>query len=231
MVMAKTPSETIALPVVGMTCAACQHHVESALRSTSGVESARVDLMAHRATIVFDPRLADAQLLIDAIRNAGYDSALPGPDHSSSESEADTKVAEKSQAVKAGVMIGSGIAAMLVSMPLDAHMGPFDRMVMGYLPWLYAIPPDLTRWVLMVATAVLLVWAGRPIFANAARSLKHGTSNMNTLVSLGTGVAFFYSAYATILSGHGRQVYFDAVLFILGFLLLGKVLEARAKRR
>jgi P-type Cu+ transporter len=229
MVMAKTPSETIALPVIGMTCAACQHHVESALRSTSGVESAHVDLMAHRATVVFDPRLADPEVLVEAIRGAGYDSALPGTDDPSS--EPDAKKTETNQAIKAGVMIGSGLVAMLVSMPLDAHMGLFDRMVMGRLPWLYEVPPDPTRWILMIATAVLLVWAGRPVFVNAARSLKHGASNMNTLVSLGTGVAFLYSAYATILSGHGREVYFDAVLFILGFLLLGKVLEARAKRR
>jgi cation transport ATPase len=70
-----------------------------------------------------------------------------------------------------------------------------------------------------------VVWAGRGIYLSAARGLRHGTTNMNTLVSLGTGVAFFYSAYATIWPAPGRQVYFDAVLLILGFLLLGKALE------
>jgi Cu+-exporting ATPase len=76
-----------------------------------------------------------------------------------------------------------------------------------------------------------MVWAGRGIFSSAAKSLRHGSTNMNTLVSLGTGVAFAYSAYATVLPAPGREVYFDAVLLILGFLLLGKALEARAKRR
>ena len=60
-------------------------------------------------------------------------------------------------------------------------------------------------------TAVLMVWAGRGIFANAARGLRHGTTNMNTLVALGTSVAFLYSAFATIWPAGNRQVYFDAV--------------------
>jgi Cu+-exporting ATPase len=102
---------------------------------------------------------------------------------------------------------------------------------MDKLPWLFSIPHDLIRWGVLIPTAFLLYWAGRPVFASAAHNLKHGATNMNTLVSLGTGVAFLYSAFATIVPGHGRQVYFDAVLLILGFLLLGKVLEVRAKRR
>ena len=80
-------------------------------------------------------------------------------------------------------------------------------------------------------TAVVVAWAGRGIYVSAIRALVHGTTNMNTLVSLGTGVAFAYSAYATIAPAPGRQVYFDAVLLIVGFLLLGKSLEGRAKRR
>ena len=228
--MANGPSETIALPVVGMTCAACQHHVESALRSTSGVESAHVDLMAHRATVVFDPRLADAQVLVDAIREAGYDAVLPSKEDSNADGEQE-HAEESGKTLKAAVMIGAGVLAMLFAMPLDAHMSMADRALMSSLPWLFEIPHDLIRWGLLLPTAFLLVWAGRPVFVSAARGLRHGATNMNSLVSLGTGVAFLYSAFATILPRSNRQVYFDAVLLILGFLLLGKVLEARAKRR
>jgi Cu+-exporting ATPase len=128
-------------------------------------------------------------------------------------------------------MIAAGIVAMVVAMPLDRQMSPIDRFLMGSLPWLYAAPPSLLRWILLLPTAYLLVWAGRPIFVSAARMLRHGATNMNSLVSLGTGVAFLYSAFATIAPGNGKQVYFDAVLLILGFLLLGKWLEARAKKR
>src|ERR1700685_2619835 len=70
-------TESMTLPVLGMTCASCQHHVEEALRATAGVESARVDLMAHRASVVFDPALAAPEKLVEAIRSAGYDAVLP----------------------------------------------------------------------------------------------------------------------------------------------------------
>ena len=87
------------------------------------------------------------------------------------------------------------------------------------------------RWFLLVMTAAVVAWAGRSIYVSAIRALRHGATNMNTLVSLGTAVAFVYSAFATFAPAAGRQVYFDAVLLILGFLLLGKSLEGRAKRR
>ena len=221
-------SETVTLPVLGMTCAACQHHVEGALRATPGVESARVDLMAHRATVVFDPSLANPPALVEAIRGAGYDSVVASKNVQGASRRAEE---DSHSGAKAGIMIAAGIAAMVVAMPLDRHMGPIDQFLMGSLPWLYTAPPSLLRWILLLPTAYLLVWAGRPIFVSAARMLRHGATNMNSLVSLGTGVAFIYSAFATIVPGNGKQVYFDAVLLILGFLLLGKWLEARAKKR
>ncbi|MGB9231187.1 MAG: heavy metal-associated domain-containing protein, partial [Terracidiphilus sp.] len=75
--MTSAARETLTLPILGMTCASCQHHVEEALRGTAGVEQARVDLMAHRASVVFDPALAQPEKLVEAIRSAGYDAVLP----------------------------------------------------------------------------------------------------------------------------------------------------------
>ena len=209
-----------------MTCAACQRHVEEALRSTEGVSEARVDLMAHRAHVAFDPGVAPPEKLVAAIRQAGYDAVLPR-----GESGEPARDHEAGSARKAWVMLAAGAAAMILAMPLGSDMGAIDHGLMRALPWLYSVPVGVLRWSLLVGTAVLLVWAGRPIYVNAWRGLLHRTTNMNTLVSLGTGVAFFYSAYATIWPGYGGQVYFDAVLLIIGFLLLGKALEARAKRR
>jgi Cu+-exporting ATPase len=102
---------------------------------------------------------------------------------------------------------------------------------MRVLPWLYELPADALRWFLLILTAIVMAWAGRSIYVSAIRGLRHGATNMNTLVSLGTGVAFAYSAFSTLRPAAGRPVYFDAVLLILGFLLLGKSLESRAKRR
>ena len=210
-----------------MTCASCQHHVEEALRGTAGVEQARVDLMAHRASVVFDPALAAPEQLVEAIRGAGYDAVLPRAGEGAGHGEDGPAGAD----LKAWVTLAAGAAAMLLAMPLGSEMGAADRLLVRVLPWLYEIPADGLRWFLLAMTALVVAWAGRGIYVSAIRALGHGATNMNTLVSLGTGVAFAYSAYATIAPAPGRQVYFDAVLLIVGFLLLGKSLEGRAKRR
>ena len=210
-----------------MSCAACQHHVEETLRSTAGVTGARVDLMAHRATVVFDPAAVGPEQLVEAIRGAGYDAVLPR----AGESLPTRDVGDNSASRKAWAMLVAGFAAMLFSMPLMMDGGAMDRALMRMLPWMYALPAVWLRWALLGLTAILMVWAGRGIYVSAWRALRHGATNMNTLVSLGTGVAFAWSAYATLAPAPSRMVYFDAVLLILGFMLLGKSLEGRAKRR
>ncbi len=226
--MATQTTESLTLPVLGMTCASCQHHVEEALRGTAGVESARVDLMAHRASVVFDPALAPPEKLVEAIRGAGYDAVLP---RAGDEGGVERALDAAGSPAKAWVTLAAGAVAMLLAMPLGDRMGAADRWLMRALPWLYAIPAGALRWGLLVMTAIVMAWAGRGIYTSAIRALRHGSTNMNTLVSLGTTAAFAYSAYATVAPAPGRQVYFDAVLLILGFLLLGKALEARAKHR
>jgi P-type Cu+ transporter len=224
-------TESISLPVLGMTCASCQNHVESALSSVAGVQSAHVDLMVNRARVVFDPSVTAPANLIEAIRGAGYDAVLPHSDRAVSAEKSSRGNEDVGAARKAWVTLAAGAVAMVMAMPLGSEMGPVDRVLMDIVPWLYAIPADLLRWSLLLLTAVIVTWAGRGIYLNAWRALLHGSTNMNTLVGLGTGVAFAWSAYATILPDASRQVYFDAVLLIVGFLLLGKSLESRAKRR
>ena len=226
--MPEQETESLSLPVIGMTCASCQHHVETALKETPGVKSAHVDLMGNRASVVFEPGEASAEKLIEAIRRAGYDAVLPHPGVApGSKAESSYGNAE----IKAIATIIAGVLAMGLSMPLASNMGSMDHLLMKALPWLYTMPPDALRWGLLTVTAVLMIWAGRGIYLAAARGLRHGSTNMNTLVSLGTGVAFAYSVYSTVAPAPGREVYFDAVLLIIGFLLLGKALEARAKKR
>ena len=228
--MSESPTESITLPVIGMSCASCQHHVEDALNSTAGVQSARVDLMANRASVVFDPASTTPDKLLAAIRSAGYDAVLPRTGSVGSQSS-ENNVVTLEASRKAWITIGAGAIAMMLAMPLGSEMGALDHGLMRFMPWLYNIPPNPLRWSLLILTAVLMVWAGKGIYANALQALRHGATNMNTLVSLGTGVAFIWSAYATVFPSPSHPVYFDAVLLIVGFLLLGKSLEVRAKRR
>lgn len=225
--MAESARETLTFPVVGMTCASCQHHVEQALRAADGVAEVRVDLMAHRASVVFDPAVAAPEQFVAAIRNAGYDAVLPREGDAPARAEASSAGAMR----KAAATLAAGAVAMLMAMPIEASHSAFDAFLAQALPWLFAIPASALRWFLLATTFAVVVWAGRGIYLSAVRALRHGATNMNTLVSLGTSIAFLYSAGATVWPAPGRHVYFDAVLLILGFLLLGKALEARAKRR
>jgi Cu+-exporting ATPase len=226
--MSVESTETIQLPVLGMTCASCQHHVETALSAAAGVESARVDLMGNRASVVFDPARTTPANLIAAIRSAGYDAVLP---RTSSTGGPVSNEAPAKAAHKAWAALAAGAIAMVLAMPLGSGMGPLDHALMRMAPRLYELPAAFLRWFLLGLTTVVVSWAGRAIYLNAWRAIRHGATNMNTLVSLGTGVAFFWSVYATLQPAAGREVYFDAMLLIVGFLLLGKTLEERAKRR
>ena len=217
-----------------MTCAACQQHVQSALTETPGVLTARVDLMRHRANVTFDSVQVRPESLIQAVRDSGYDAVLPRT--ATAQSAAIDADSERKAGWKAAVTIVAGVAAMLFSMPLGQQAegmraGGFDAVLMRWMPGLYSLPQSPLRWTVLAATAILAVWAGGAIYRSAWKALLHGETNMNTLVSLGTGVAFVYSSYVTLWPASGGDVYFDSVLLILGFLLLGKWLEARARHR
>ena len=203
---------------------------KQALRATAGVESARVDLMAHRASVVFDPALAAPQQLVEAIRGAGYDAVLPRAGDAGA-AGGDRALDAAGSARKAWVTLAAGAVAMLLAMPLGTQMGAPDRLA------------DAAAAVALCAACgfAALVPAGddrgrvalggaRHLLERASRAAPRRHQHEHA-GEPGNGVAFAYSAFATVCARAGRQVYFDAVLLILGFLLLGKSLEGRAKRR
>jgi P-type Cu+ transporter len=229
--------KTVVMPVTGMSCAACQVHVEKTLRQTPGVSNAQVNLMSHRARVTYDPAVAKPEQLIDAVREAGYDASMPG-EHAGHAHDHEDAGNEAALRIRALATIIGGAVAMLLSMPLMHGRGSLlDRALMRTLPWLYQIPHVLLEYTLLAMTLAGMFWAGWAIYSGAFKAATHGSSNMNTLVSLGTLSAFFYSAVATVdpqlFLKHGLQpdVYYESVLLILGFLLLGKWLESRAKHR
>ncbi|MBT9329955.1 heavy metal translocating P-type ATPase [Paracidobacterium acidisoli] len=214
--------EALILPVSGMTCAACQTHVERALRETPGVREASVSLMTHSARVVFDPSVAPPQKLIEAVREAGYEADLPR-ENASAASHGHEHSEEPSLKWKAIATLVAGAAVMAAGM----HRTPFAA-------WL---PERALDFITLTITTVLMVWAGGLIYSRAWRAALHRSTNMNTLVALGTGAAFVYSAAATLAPGYFHRhslaagSYYDSVLLILGFLLIGQWLDARAKRR
>lgn len=245
-------NKTISFPVEGMSCSACQVHVEGALRKSAGVMDATVNLMTHRARVVFDPARVQPSALFAAVKASGYEATTP-PETRSAHTDKDTAgsshAVERRLRYRAFATIGAGVVAMLLSMPLAmqvAHVGSRvstrmasapDRVLMTVAPRLYTVSPLILKLVLLALTVAGMGWAGASIYRRAWSALMHRTTNMNTLVALGTGAAFGYSTAATfdpqLFLRHGIRpdVYYESVLLILGFLLLGNWLEARAKRR
>ncbi len=251
-----TPRETITIPVSGMTCAACQAHVRNALLDTPGVVEASVNLMTRDAKVEFDPALANPQALVDAILAEGYEAEIPAQTDdviAEQESRDAALVAEarslRNKAIAAGV---AGVVAMVVSMPIMAehahlHGGTFDPLMRALqgrwldeplqraLPFLYDVDPRWLAYGLLVLTVAVMAWAGGHYYVRAWASLKRRSADMSTLVAVGTGAAFAYSLVATVAPsvflsrGLPPDVYFEAVVVILAFLIAGSALEARAK--
>jgi Cu+-exporting ATPase len=232
---------TITIPVLGMSCAACQTHVQTALRQTRGVDGADVNLLTHTARVVFDPAIATPETLVAAVKDSGYESSLAKPGDAPETHHHGAESGQNELRTRALITLALAAVAMLLSMTLMGEM----RTHPGFLSWLPMRPvPGLDRLPVqtiefaLLALALAGMWqAYAEVYRPAWRALLHRTTNMNTLVALGTIAALLYSAVATLAPqlflGHGLrpEVYYESVLFILAFLLLGRWLEARAKVR
>ncbi len=256
--------ETLRIPVTGMTCAACSARVQRALEKQPGVNTANVNLMMKSATVTFDPMEVSPQSLVTTIESTGYGASLANPDQTAFEEQEarDRAQAREYQELRTKAFVSAliGVVAMTISMPLmsmpsggshgQAHgtstvMDPFMRWSMEVLdpplqramPWLYGIPTGVLTVVLLIATLVVMLWAGRHFYTRAWAAARHGGADMNTLVAVGTMAAFGYSLVATAAPGFftsrgvAPDVYYEAVIIIIALILTGNAFEARAKQR
>ena len=250
-------TESVRIPVSGMTCAACSSRVQRALQKRPGVAEANVNLMMKMATVRFDPAAVTPDQLVQTIEASGYGAHLAAADQSAFEEqeERDRATAEEFRELKWKAIVSgvAGVVAMTLSMPLmageHAHDGivadPFMRWAMESLtpglrsiaPWLYAIPTPVISWGLLVMTLCVMAWAGRHFYTRAWAAFRHHSADMNTLVAVGTGAAFLYSVLATVAPGFfvargvAPDVYYEAVVIIIALILTGNAFEARAKKQ
>jgi Cu+-exporting ATPase len=241
----------VTFAVRGMTCAACQAFVEKTLGRQPGVKSAAVNLLTHSATVVFDAGAVSPRALVETVNGTGYQAELPVAARGAAleQAEEDRRELAGYQALKrrALVSLAAALAAMAASMPLMAHSQAdpllhrvamwLDAPFRAALPWLYEVPAAALRWFLLLLAAAVMAWAGRRFFVKAWAALRHRTADMNSLIALGTGAAFLYSAAVTAAPGWfesrgvAPEVYFETVVFILALVLSGNALEARARRK
>ena len=213
----------LGLEIEGMTCASCVSRVERALKKVEGVEEAAVNLATNRARVKFASgvRIEDLEA---AVARAGYE-ARPVESHRNEEDSQTRHVREARRRVLIAAPLGAVV--MIISM-LPMLIPSVGRVTDGYLFEL-----DLLQ---LVLTALLLGGPGRSFFVIAFRTARHFSAEMNTLVAVGTGTAFLFSAVVTfrpdLLPGVTlHDVYFDTAAVVATLILLGRWLEARAKAR
>jgi P-type Cu+ transporter len=211
---------TTRIPVTGMTCAACQARVQRTLQKQPGVQDATVNLMMGNATVTYDPTAVSPEGLVSAIRDTGYGAEIPAVERTAFEEQEarDAATAEEFKEFRLKAIV-SGIIGL---------------GAMAAMPWMhhYAWAP----WVLLVLTTGVMLSAGRHFYTRAWSSFRHRSADMNTLIAVGTGAAWLYSVIATVAPsfftsrGVPADVYYEAVILIIAFILTGNAFEARAKR-
>lgn len=206
---------SLSLPVKGMTCAACSTRLERVLGKVEGVERALVSLAAERADIRFDPAVATPERLVEAIIKAGFAADL------SRSGDEDLDRAEADYAKEAYRQVVLLSISALLTLPL------VGQMVLDMAGLHVMIP----AWIQLILAAPVQFWIGRRFYQGAWTSLKGGMGNMDVLVALGTSAAFGLSAWhVAVGDAHHGNLYFEGAAVVITLVLLGKVLESRAKR-
>jgi Cu+-exporting ATPase len=221
------PSGDAMLPIEGMTCASCVRRIEKALGKVEGVEQASVNLATEKAHVVFDPGQTGLDQLRAAVERAGYkvtETPQPTPTPKLEQPSEDVHDLERQREIddlqrKWTISLGAGLAMMaLTFIPLN-------------------VPMDVLAPLLLITSTVVQFWAGAPIYRAAWAAARHGGTNMNTLIAVGTSVAYGYSAFVTLWPrlaqawGFPQHLYFETAVIIVALILLGRWLEARAKKQ
>ena len=200
--------------VIGMSCAGCAANIQQALSERKGVIEARVNFAASDVIVEYNPTLVSDKDLQKTGQEAGYDLLL--------ENETEPEQAEILQREAYDKLRRKTIGALLLSLPVFVIGMFFMHMPYG-------------NWIMLGFTLPVLLVFGRDFFINAWRQLKHGHANMDTLVAVSTGVAFLFSLFNTLWPtywtdrGLEAHIYYEAAAVIIALILLGRLLESRAK--
>lgn len=201
-------------PVLGMSCASCAARIDKTLNHQPGVSKAAVNYASAMATVEYDPAQCSPEALQQAVQAAGYDLLIQG--------ENTLEEAEQAHEQKYHALKFRTTWAIILSIPI-VIIGMF------FMDMPYA---NLIMWIL---STPIVFWLGRSFFVSAWKQLKHGSANMDTLVANSTGIAYLFSLFNMLFPnfwlsrGIHPHVYFEAASVIIAFILLGRLLEEKAK--
>ncbi len=207
--------------IKGMHCASCVYTVEKALKKVAGVSDAVVNLATNKATITTSNEIND-QTFKTAVQNVGYDIEIQNSKFKIQNSEEEKE--RELNKLKSKVLISLFLGGLIV---------------WGSFPGLMNTAPVILQnfWVQMILATVVQFWGGMDFYRATIPALRHRLANMDTLVVIGTTVAYLYSAFVTLFPnviqnfGFENSTYFDVSTIIIGLILLGRYLEARAKAK
>lgn len=206
--------ETLTFPVTGMSCASCAVSVETILGAQNGVEKAEINYATQLVKVAFHPEIVQPINLQQSVQSIGYDLIIDTANGKAKQEEAQQN---HYQQLKKNIIWATALTIPVVLIGMIFTNVPYDNYIM-----------------LALTTPVLFI-AGKSFFAGALKQAKHGKANMDTLVALSTGIAFLFSAFNTfdpgfwLRKGLQPHVYYEAASVIVVFILLGKLLEERAK--
>ena len=203
-------------PVQGMGCAACVARVENTLKACPGVNKVSVSLASNTAQVDFDPDRTTPAALQQAVRDAGYELLVDGTDDEA-DSEAETARQDAYKSLKKDTVIACVLAALVMLI----GMGFNDFPGKGFVLWGLATP--------------VVFWCGRRFFKAGFSALRHGAANMDTLVALSVSISYLFSIFNLLFpqvwtsQGLEAHLYFESATMIVAFILIGRLLEERAK--
>ena len=223
---ATVPTEEAMLPIEGMTCASCVRRVEKSLAKVPGVENVAVNLATEQATVRYNPAMVGRDEFLKAVERAGYGiRATPQPSHPST-GEADAPVDH--EAARRRREVNSLRVKFIAS--LAAGLAIMAGMFLP-LPW----PMQERYFAMFLLATPIQLWAGWSFYKGAWMAARHLSTNMNTLIAVGTSAAYLYSVYITFFpsavaqAGLMPEAYYDTSTVIIGLILMGRYLEMRAK--
>ena len=223
--------DTLTLKLRGMKCAACAATVERAIAKVPGVLDCAVNFGMEQATLRYDPGQIHPQKIQQAVEAAGYGAAPLEEDWQRAETEEDAEQAtrrQEDQQLIRKVMLGGIVSTILVVGSIPVMTG---LHIPGFPMWLH------NPWLQLVLTAPVQFWCGLPFYRGAWKSLQHRTANMDTLITLGTSAAYFYSLFPTFFpefflnQGLQPHVYYEAAAVVITLILVGRLLEHRARSK
>ncbi|WP_082127229.1 heavy metal translocating P-type ATPase [Calothrix sp. 336/3] len=220
--------ENATLRLRGMSCASCARSIEEAIRSVSGVNDCSVNFAAEQVTVDYDSRKTDIQAIQNAVNAAGY-SAYPLEENNLMLGEDDEEKRYRQQELRdleRKLTLGSIMSVVLM-------IGSLPMMTGLHLPF---IPSWLHNpWLQLLLTTPVQFWCGYSFYVNTWKALKRRAATMDTLISLGTSAAYLYSLFATLFpsffinQGLMPDVYYETAAIVITLILLGRLLENRAK--